>query len=187
MADDLPPLDLGLDDKGAPVVLLGRAGEAADMPGLLRLAKGMASPAHAAHLARAANHLAHGSDYRVILDPQAFAAAYRARLAQEDPQQEWREGVMRLSDFGVPDFASITPPRLEAGKLTFFAEDSFTGLPYQAETADLKAAPSYTPVPLTPLPRPGRPAGMDEVVPPTAAEEEAFRTVRSGEPERPPE
>lgn len=181
MAEDLPRIEFGLDDQGRPVVLLGEQGEAADMAGLLGRAAALASPGRATDLAHAANHLAHGAEYRVIDDPAAFAAAYRARLDREDPNQEWREGVIRLRDFGVPDFAAIKPPQTAAGRLVFYAEDRFTGLPYRAEAADLTATPSYSPMPLTPLPRPSRPATGDETTPPTPEEEAAYRSL--GRPE----
>ena len=67
MADDGPRLDLGLTDEGEPVVLLGELGDmAGDMASLLRLAPGLASPAHASDLAlavneRATNAVEHGS------------------------------------------------------------------------------------------------------------------------------
>lgn len=157
VADDLPEIALGLDGAARPVVLLGEAEEADDMAGLLRLAPALAGPAHALALARAANHFAAAAEYRVIENPAAFEAAYRARLAGEDPAAPFVAGVIRLRDFGVPDFTAITPPAFADGVLRFFAEHRFIGLPYRAETADLASPPVYAPMPLTPLPSPEAP------------------------------
>ena len=170
MSDNLPAIDRGLADDGTPVMLVGRDGRAADMAALLQLAPDLASQEHAAALALAVNHLAQTGGYRVIEDPASFEAAYRARLAHEDPAAPWQEGVMRLSDFGVPDFGSIHPPRFDGGHLRFFAQDSLLGVPYRVDVPDLTAAPSYEPMPLTPLARLGRgtvtpefdPADLDE-------------------------
>lgn len=155
MADDLRAhqrIDLGLTDEGKPVVLVGDLGDqAGSMEELLRL-PGMATPARAAELALAANHFAHGSEYRVITDPKAFEEAYRARLAREDANAAWQEGVVRLRDFGVPDFGAIHAPRLEGARLVFFAADTYLGVPYRVEAPSLLQAPEYAPLPLTPLP-----------------------------------
>lgn len=139
---------LALDEAGRPVVWLGDA-TAADMAELLRRAPELASAAQALALARAANHFA-SRDYRLIEDPAAFEAAYRVRLASEDPQAPPEAGVIRLCDFGIPDFAAITLPALTGGVLRFFAEHRFLGLAYRAETADLAAPPVYAPLPLAP-------------------------------------
>jgi len=160
MADLPPEIELGLAEQDAPVILTGANGdlvEARDMSGLLELLPALASPEHAADLARAVNHFAHASEYRVIDDPAAFAAAYRTQIASEDPTVEWREGVIRLSDYGVPDFAEIQPPLFRDGRLVFYAVDTFLGLPYRVEATELTAAPDYEPMELTPLPTPPAP------------------------------
>jgi len=163
MADDIPEIVRGLGDGGEPLVMVGERGEEArDMGQLLRLVPSLAASAHAGALARAANHLAHANTYDVIEDPEAFAAEYKARLAREDPAAPWQEGVIRLCDHGVPDFAAVAPPAFARGRLRFCAVDRFLGLPYLAETAELAVPPTYTPMPLTPVPRPeGPPPPMD--------------------------
>jgi hypothetical protein len=167
MPDDIPPLTLGLGDNDERLVFLDSLGSATDMAALLRLAPGLASEAHAVDLALAANHFAHESEYRVIDNPAEFADAYRAQIEREDPAAEWQENVIRLRDYGVPDFNHIEPPKFAGGKLTFYAVDSFLGVPYKAETDNLEAAPSYAAVDLTPLPRPPRAAPAPEIVPST--------------------
>lgn len=152
MADDAPRIDLGLDAQARPVILLDGSDETArDMATVLRLAPWLAKRERAADIALAANHLAHGGEYRVITDPHAYEEAYRARLASEDPNAPFREGAVRLHDFGVPDFAAITAPHFEGGHLVFFASDMYLGVPYRVEMASVTAAPDYTPVPLTPV------------------------------------
>lgn len=162
MPDEIPPLSLGLGDKDERLVFLGPGNQATDMASLLRLAPGLASEAHALDLAQAVNHFAHETDYSVIEDPKAFADAYLAQIEREDPAAEWREGVIRLRDYGVPDFTQIEPPKFANGKLTFYAVDVFLGLPYKVEAANLEAAPSYSALPLTPLPRAPQPVTGDQ-------------------------
>ncbi len=157
MTDTIPQIVAGIGDDGRPVVLVGETGEeAADLAALRAAAPGLVQPAGAAALAVAVNHLAQGRDFRVIEDPAAFEAAYRARLAQEDPAQPWRQGVFRLSDYGIPDFAAIAAPALHGQVLVFFAEDARLGVPYRIEVDFAQAAPvvdddSYRPLPLEPL------------------------------------
>lgn len=148
MAEDVPEIGLGLTGDAEPVVIVG-GGQARDVAGLLRLAPGLATPAHAGALARAVNHLARGNEFRVIEDPAAFAAAYRAKIAAEDPEAEWVEGIVRLRDYGVPDFDAILPPDLQGDRIAFHAADRFLGLPYRV-TARLGEMPDYAPMPLEP-------------------------------------
>ena len=163
MPDELPPLSLGLGDNNENLVVLETTDEhapntAADMAELLRILPALATEAHAVDLARAVNHFKRGTDYRVIENPAEFAADYRARIEREDPAAPWQENVVRLRDYGVPDFSQIQPPKFAGGKLTFHAVDTFLGVPYQVEAANLEAAPEYHAMPLTPLPRPPAPA-----------------------------
>ncbi len=165
MADEPADLDLGVGDDGAPVVLIGDDREAADMVALLRLQPGLASAVQAADLARAVNHFAHGSEYRVITDPKGFADAYRAQLAQEDPDAAWQEGVIRLRDYGVPDFAEILAPSFSDGRLVFFAFDEVLGLPYRVDAVDPSAPPTYAPLRLTPVAGPSHAGGKPDLTP----------------------
>lgn len=184
MSDAIPAIDLGLTSGGEPVVLVGDTGtEARDMAALLRLAPGVALPGHARDAAVMVNHLTQGSDFRVILDPAAFEQAFKARLASEDPAAPFRDGVRRLRDFGVPDFATITPPRFEGTTLVFFAEDVALGLPYRVSVAELSAAPDYAPLPLTPLPPAARPAEEPDFKRPTEAELAERKSVGPGDAE----
>lgn len=91
-------------------------------------------------------------DFAVILDPAKFEADFRARLAREAPTVPFRAGVFRVSDFGVPTFSDITPPRWVEGKLVYYAVDLTLNLPYCVEITDPGSAPTYEPMALDPLP-----------------------------------
>ncbi len=135
MADELPNIDLALGAGSEYVVVVDDDQKASDLKQLLSLAPGLLDPEAALVLAQAVNHIAQGNGFSVIDDPAAFATDYQAQLATEDPNAPWQEGVMRLTDFGVPDFAEITVPTLTGETLVFFARDGFTGLPYRIEVA----------------------------------------------------
>ncbi len=161
MADTFPVIKLRSSDQGA---ILGVAGqEFPSLAALLAQLPALGDPANAEGLARAANHLARGAAYSVIADPAGFADDYRNRLAAEDLSSGWQEGVYRLSDFGVPDFAMILPPACTATEVVFFARDRLTGLPYRATFGFADAMASYKALPLTPV---ERKAPVVQVVPP---------------------
>ncbi|MGV8989011.1 MAG: hypothetical protein ACOH2H_22430 [Cypionkella sp.] len=115
---------------------------------------GFAKPEGAADLALAANHLHRGGDYDPILDPAAYEAAYRARLAGEDPSVGWSEGPQRLSDYGIPDFAQISAPQIDGEEIVFFAREALTGLAYRASASLNADTATYEPLRLTPVDRP---------------------------------
>ena len=144
MTDDaLPHLSLGLGDGNAPIVYVDDERIATDLADLLRTAPGAVQPAGAGPLAHAVNHFAQGSAFAVIDDPDGFAAQYRKTLAAEDPNAPWQEGVVRLSDYGVPDFDEIAAPTLTGRTLVFCAVDTFLGLPYRV-SVDLSAGRAPT-------------------------------------------
>src|SRR3546814_2407118 len=95
---------------GAPVVIVG-ADEVIDPARILPLAPELTKPEWVLTYAALVNHLAQGARFEPIYDPEAFMAAYIARYQGEVPEDEPRPGVTRLHDFGLPDFAAITPPR----------------------------------------------------------------------------
>lgn len=147
MQSSRPEIALGLNNEAEPVVLVGDQA-ASTVVDLLRLAPDITEDANAAMLAQALNHLASGDEFAVITDPAAYVTAYRAKLATEDPTQPAQPGVIRLCDFGTPNFAAITPPRMDRGTLIFFAVRTYWGLPYRASVVDLTDPPVYQPVPL---------------------------------------
>jgi hypothetical protein len=170
MIDQPPAIVLGIGDDGGKLVLPGDAGQAHDMTELLRMAPDLER--HPLPLAQAINHFAYGGHYRVIGDPGQFETEYKAKLAKEDPNAPWQEGVIRLRDFGVPNFATIKAPAVSGERLVFYAVDTVLGVPYKVECASLTANPVYQPVPLTALPRPVVPhTDIDEVAPPIMEEE----------------
>lgn len=157
MTDAIPQVALGIDEAAKSVVIIEGAKQVSSLEALLAEAPGLLHPEGALTMARVVNHLATGNDWRVITDPAAYEAAYRARLDTEDPNAPWQQGVLRLRDHGVPDFAAITAPRMAGTRLIFFAADSALGLPYriEADMADPAHAADrglYRAVSLTPLP-----------------------------------
>ena len=145
---DLTEIVSSRNEEGERTAYLGEA-SFGSIDALVAEVPELLEPDAATELARHVNNFARGSDYVLIEDPSEFAERYRAQLESEDPSQPWREGVMRLSDFGVPNFDEITAPRHDGETLVYFAEDRATGLAYRA-SASLSglAEPSYEPVPL---------------------------------------
>ena len=81
-----------------------------------------------------------------------------AEAPAEDPNEPWREGMMRLRDFGIPDFTEIAPPKIEDGTLVYFARALFNGLPYRTKvTLGRVGDVTYLPLELTPPPEPSPP------------------------------
>lgn len=151
-------LDLfcGIDaDTGKLIVMIGDASYA-DLPAVLAAAPALLEPANAGRFAQVLVHFAQGTEFAVIEDPAAFEAAYRARLATEDPAAPWRPGVYRLSDFGVPDFGQIHAPRCDGQTVVFFARDRLLGVPYRIvgqRTGEPLADSDFRPMPLSAPPR----------------------------------
>lgn len=133
MTDAIPQIELGLGDALERVVIVDDTQEIESIPALATEVPGLLTAEAARDLAVAVNHLAVGGDFDVITDPVAFQTAYEAQLASEDPSQGWQEGVMRLVDFGKPDFSEIKVPYWTGSAITFFAADATTGLPYRVE------------------------------------------------------
>ena len=143
---------LSWNAEGRPVIAVGGA-EVAALAALVEADPSLKQPDKLGAWADAVNHLQYGSEYHVIHDPEAYRARYAQRLASENPDEPWREGVVRVSDFGVCDTAEIQPPRREGASLLFYAEDDYLGIPYHV-TAPLPEQPSgevhYEPLPMTP-------------------------------------
>ncbi len=155
MPDDLPMMVYSLGDDGQPVVMVAGEGEIAEQSALLARFPHLFDDGSATTLAKIVNHFAREFRYDVIEDPAAFERDYRATLAAEDPTAPYEDNKPRLSNFGVPEFAKIAPPRLAGGRLVFFAVDRTLGVPYRAEapvTGTEIATPSYAPMELTPVP-----------------------------------
>ncbi len=144
MADGLPPISMQYDQAGAPIVIVEQA-KASDLSEVIKLAPGLSDPHWVRAYARVANHLAQGDRFSLIVDPAAFEAEYRAAFEAEDPDEVPQPGVMRLRNFGMPDFAAIKPPEMQGGTLVFFARNSFMGIPYRAEMREGET-PEYMPV-----------------------------------------
>ncbi|MEM1429635.1 MAG: hypothetical protein AAGG09_09270 [Pseudomonadota bacterium] len=142
-----------LDDTNAPGAAIGDD-LYTSIAELVAAVPALTEPDAAADLAQMVTHFARGRAYRVITDPQAFEAAYRSRIASEDADEPWQQGVLRLVDFGMPDFAEVSRARLEGTSLSWTAEDAFTGLAYRGHASlDDLSAVQFTALALTPVPR----------------------------------
>ena len=131
MADGLPPIEFDIGTDGAPVVIVAEA-EARDLDSALRLAPALGDPQWLIAYAQVANHLAQGDRYEVIVDPAEFRAAYMAAYEAEDPDEPPAPGLIRLHNYGLPDFDSIAAPHMEGENLVFHAENVTLGIPYRA-------------------------------------------------------
>lgn len=129
-----PDIIYGIDRSGAPVAIIEQTQEVG-REAVLERYPGIASGEFTLELAKLVNHFAREYKYQVIEDIEAFEAGYRARIAEEDPDATWKQGVTRLRDYGMPDFAQMHRPRLDGGMLVFFAESQRLGVPYRVEAA----------------------------------------------------
>lgn len=77
---ELPQIDMALQVGDQPVVIVGET-PVTEPARLLELAPVLLEPDFAAAYAQLVNHLAHGYEYSVILDPDAYEADYRADYA----------------------------------------------------------------------------------------------------------
>jgi hypothetical protein len=144
MADGLPPIQFNLSDAGAPVVIVEQV-EVSDRIEALRRAPALSDPKFARAYAQVVNHLAKGYKYEVIMDPAAFKADFMAKYNAEDPNAVVAPGVMRLRNFALPDFDSITPPQMTEGTLEFFARSAYRGTAFHVVVPPEGPA-SYRPV-----------------------------------------
>src|SRR5437764_110992 len=119
-------------DDHRPVVEVG-AERVATLPDLIRAAPTLKRPDQLPLYCGALNHLQYGSEYRLILDPDAFRAQYEKRFQAEDPKAPFQEGMPRLRDFGHCDMEEIALPRLEEGVVIFYVEDDYLGIPYRVQ------------------------------------------------------
>ena len=152
MADGLPPLSMDVTTDGTAVVIVDGQ-QVQDVSGLLDLAPNIVDPKYARAYSRLVNHLSAGYEYDVIMDPVAFEARYRARYEAEDPDAQAVAGQVRLRNFAMPDFSAIHPPAIEGGKLVYFAENAYLGVPYRVEAGTSISTigkPIYTLVPSAP-------------------------------------
>jgi hypothetical protein len=145
------PLEIGLttDAEDHPIVNTAN-GTAKSLTELLTLAPDLRHPAHLGTYCDALNHFQHGTQFRVIHDPNAFRTRYERKLASENPEQPFQDGVARVGDFGVCDLSIIEVPELVGETVVFFVEDDFLGIPYRvtgpapSETGDVQ----YEPLPM---------------------------------------
>lgn len=186
MTDGIPQIEFGLGDNLERIVILDDSDSVDSVAGLISAVPGLMSADCAMELADAINHLAVGDGFELIRDPQAYQTAYEARLASEDPSQPWQEGVIRLTDFGRPDYDQIKVPFWNGTAVVYFAQDNFSGLPYRVE-AVLAPAPrnlgedDYKALGLTPVVADTPPSAPKEL----SDEDKAFLEMMSSGVETP--
>lgn len=153
MNDDAPQILYSLDRSGKPIAIIERTIEGGQEEVLERY-PGMITGARATELAEMVNHFARKFQYEVIADPIAFADAYRAQIAEEDPDANWSQGASRLRDYGMPELDEITPPSFDGATLVYFAKSIRLGVPYRAEVQILNGEvgeASYKPMKMAPI------------------------------------
>jgi hypothetical protein len=144
MADGLPAIELDFGANGAPVVLVEQV-EVSDPAALMQAAPALEDPKWAFAFAQMVNHIAQGDSHELIIVPAEFKEKYMAVYEAEDPDEEVGPGVIRLHNFGIPDFAAIHPPMKNGNTLIFFVENMFMGIPYRVTMRD-GTQPEYQPV-----------------------------------------
>lgn len=153
MNDEAPQILYSLDRSGKPVAIIERTIEGGQQDVLERY-PGMITSEHATELAEMVNHFARKFQYEVIADPGAFADAYRAQIAEEDPDANWSQGAPRLRDYGIPELDKITTPSFDGTTLVFFAKSIRLGVPYRAEVKIVNGEvgeSSYKPMKMGPI------------------------------------
>ena len=172
-------LELSLGETGL-IGLLNSTEELADLAALQSRAPD--SPPEA--LALVASALG-APGYDAILVPADYEALTLKRVENEDPKMPWRPGVMRIRDFGMPDFAEIDVPRRDGDTLIYFARDIHTGLPYRV-TLPLGTVGDADISPLALTPFDGDPVPVPDDItqaalgPNTAAEPRAKKQADNG-------
>lgn len=154
MSTDLPPMALGYDDDGSPVVIVETA-TVSTIEALLQLVPAIAVAPHAVWAANAVNHFAYEQTFTVIEDPAEFKSWFMKRWAEEDPNFEWDENLPQLHNFGMPALDEISAPVLAGGELVFYVVNRQLGAPSRVTataSSDGFGPPAYDPVDMTPDP-----------------------------------
>jgi len=146
MSDGLPPISMVLSDQGAPVVIIGES-QVSNAKDLLAAAPALQEPEWIRVYANVLNHMAHGYKYELIIDPDEFEAQYMKEYEAEDPDEPPVPGLIRLHNYGIPEFSEIAPPFYEGDTLTFYVRENFLGIPYKATLGSF-FLPDYEPVTL---------------------------------------
>ena len=148
MADALPPIHLELSPAGEPVVIVGEAPVTTPRK-LIEAVPELREPDWVVLFADVMNHMTHGFEYELIVDPVTFKSDYLAAYEAEDPTEQSVPGQVRLRDYGKPDFDAIQGPAMVGDDLVFYAREAFLGIPYKV-TVDSDYVADYAPVSMTP-------------------------------------
>ena len=153
MAQLFAPISLTFTDQREATLALGAVtfstwedvvGQVADLD----------APENALFVAQAMTHFSYAGRYSVIEDPAEYCERYKARLDREPKDGPLEPNAIRVSNFGVPDFATIHSPKIEDGLLRYFVFDVALMVPYRVEATpsnpDLEAQ-VYTLMDLSPV------------------------------------
>ena len=146
MSKESLSVELEFDDEGdgTPIIVIN--GETVkDIHRIIEIEPRYGNPQWVSGYSQLVNHLSEGYDHELILDAQEFKKKYMEKYNSEDPNEEVGPGVIRLRNFGIPDFSLIAPPEYQGDTLVFFTENVFMGIPYKV-TMKKAEAPQYEPV-----------------------------------------
>lgn len=147
------PLNLNTRyDGDTPVVDSGSV-RSASLDALLRNLPALFQPDHLPEYCEALLHLHRPGRYRLIDDPVAFRRDYEARYVAEAQQDNFTDGILRLSDLGLFDTREIARPAADGERVVFYVEEVATGAPWRVVAASPPAAArGSTQIDLQPLP-----------------------------------
>ena len=144
MALTLPKISMSMDTQNVPVVVIDDV-LVTSAKELLASAPALQELEYVRVYANILNHLAHGYEYELIIDPAAFQMQYTKEYEAEDENEQSVPGLIHLHNYGVPSFKEIKSPFYEGDILIFYVRHNYLGVPYKA-TLNSDALPTYLPV-----------------------------------------
>src|SRR5262245_3431724 len=114
MPIEMLDLILSRGDDGAPIVAVGES-RYSNLATLVQEVPDLKAPEQIVSYCAAVNHLNHGHEYRLILDPADYRARYEARLNAEPAFEPMQGDAVRLRRFGMCDTSSLQPPHQGEG------------------------------------------------------------------------
>ncbi|MCB1134881.1 MAG: hypothetical protein KDK78_01330 [Chlamydiia bacterium] len=96
---------------------------------------------HRLTLARLLLFLQRGKDWDLILDIPSFCRSYYATIKAEENNLDLERSS--LADYGIFAVEEMHPPERDQNRLTFYACDNSTGLPYKATFVENGAETHY--------------------------------------------
>ena len=140
-----------------PVVFYGET-RAEDLQELVQQVPELLQPEHLLEYSEALLFLNRPYRYQLITDPDAYRARYEERYLAESAEENYTDGVVRLSDFGLFDTQEISLPAADDERVVFYVEEAASGAPWRIVGPSPQAASrggtaiDLQPLPLQPLP-----------------------------------